>query len=563
MNAPVSNPSPVTFDQLESRLSDLLASVIGEEAQDLDSAALRWTIPKDPTFGDLSNPLPFRFASQRKCAPIKIAAEFADVLMAKAPEFGLDPWIERVEPKAGFLNIFLTQWAMCQVLKTVRERGETFGHQTIDTACKICIEFLSANPTGPLSVAHGRQAAVGDVLCRLLRSQGYEVTAEYYLNDEGRQIELLGKSVRLRYLELLGKAQSFIEDGYHGEYIKDVAEAFRKRYGDEAGNQTEEESLPLFMKFSREYLLAVIRNDLDYFGLNFDQWSSQEWVRTSGRIEYSLKKLEETESLFEDEGAVWFASSKFGDDKDRVIRKQDGDLTYLAPDIAYHAWKYERGYEALLNLWGPDHHGYIPRMNAAMQALGLNQNQLTVRIVQLVTLSRGGKPVRMSKRAGEFVTFREILEEVGVDATRFFYVMRTMESHLDFDLDLAKSQSQENPVYYIQYAHARICSILKKKPVDLPEADLAQLREPEEHQLIRALLHYPMVLRACAVGLEPHGITTYLRKLAETFHVFYTRHRVVGDDPALTSARCELIRAARTVLANGLGLLGISSPEKM
>jgi len=312
--------------------------------------------------------------------------------------------------------------------------------------------------------------------------------------------------------------------------------------------------------------LARIKQDLEQFGLVFDVWTSQRWLRTSGRIDAALDALKAKGLLYEAEDATWFASTKFGDDKDRVLRKRDGELTYLAPDIAYHQWKFQRGFDQLLNFWGPDHHGYIPRLKASAAALGFPADRLSIRIVQLVTLSRQGKPVPMSKREGEFVTFRDVLEEVGVDATRFFYLMRTMDSHLDFDLGLAKTQSQENPVYYIQYAHARICSILSKD--QLPwwrklRPDLRLLKEPEAQLLMRVLFQYPMMLKVCAAAWEPHGLTVYLRKLAETFHVFYTQHRVIGEPPAVSAARLVLIRATRQVLANGLGILGISAPARM
>jgi arginyl-tRNA synthetase len=327
-----------------------------------------------------------------------------------------------------------------------------------------------------------------------------------------------------------------------------------------------EAPLERFVGIGMEQQLEEIRAVLHRFGLVFDRWSSQQWLRTSGRIEQALEALKAHDALYEAEDALWFASSRYGDDKDRVVRKRDGELTYLAPDIAYHQWKTQQGYEQIINLWGPDHHGYVPRIKAAMAALGASPDRLKVRIVQLVTLSRHGKPVPMSKRQGEFVTFREILDEVGIDATRFFFLMRTMESHLEFDLELAKSQSQENPVYYIQYAHARICSIFAKQR--LPwwirlRPDLSLLQEPEERLLMRWLFQYPIVLRICAASLEPHGVTAYLRKLAESFHVFYTKHRVITDDARRSSARLALIQATRQIFANGLGILGIRAPQSM
>ena len=534
-----------------------------EEGRDgIPEAALRWEIPKEPSFGDLSNAISFKIAAHRQQPPQRIAEALSSAFLASCRASGVSRLIDRVEAKGGFLNVFLSQEALIGVLREVLRRGTDYGTHRLAPASSINIEFVSANPTGPLSVAHGRQAAVGDVLARLLRSQGHRVTTEFYLNDEGRQIEMLARSLRSRYAELLGRAEPFPEDGYHGQYVVASAQALRATHGD----GLLERPLEWFIEQGMAEQLARIKADLERFGLAFDQWTSQRWLRTSGRIDEALAALKAQGALYDSEGAVWFASTKFGDDKDRVVRKGDGDLTYLAPDIAYHHWKFQRGYDRLLNLWGPDHHGYIPRIQAAVRALGLRADRLTVRIVQLVTLSRRGKPVPMSKRQGEFVTFREVLDEVGVDATRFFFLMRTMESHLDFDLELAKSQSQENPVYYVQYAHARICSILAKER--LPwwrriRTDLRLLTEPEERLLLRLLFQYPIVLRLCAVALEPHAVSAYLRRLSECFHVFYTKHRVILEDQRRSAARLALVRGTRQVLANGLGILGVSAPQRM
>lgn len=554
---------------IEANLSLALQAAVArlQPPEPLPDAAFRWDMPKELAFGDLANALAFRLASKLKQPPQKLGEQLAGYFQEACRQHGWVAWIDRVEVKGGYLNVFLAQGALVHILQDILRQRERFGTQPAQPGGTVNLEFVSANPTGPLSVAHGRQAAVGDVLARLLRAQGHAVTAEYYLNDEGRQIEHLGRSLRIRYLELCGQAAPFPEDGYHGAYVREVAQAFRQQHGDKYAGLPEAEALPAFMAFGMERLLAEIRKDLAHFGLRFDQWSSQQWVRTSGRQEAALKELRQRGALYDAEDATWFASTRFGDDKDRVVRKRDGEMTYLAPDIAYHQWKFQRGFERIVNLWGPDHHGYIARVKAAMMALGLPAERLVVKIVQLVTLTRGGKVVPMSKRQGEFVTFREIMEEVGVDATRFFYLMRTMDSPLDFDLDLAKAQSQENPVYYIQYAHARIASILSKARVPWwqrwQQPPLAQLTQPEERALIRLLFQYPIVLRLCAAALEPHGLTTYLRKLAETFHVFYTKHRVIGEDGRVATARVVLIRAAQQVLANGLGLLGVAAPARM
>ncbi len=554
--------------QLSQALRDTVASAHpgDESAEPLPEAAFRWEMPKDPSFGDLSNAITFKLAARRGQSPHVVAEGLAGTLYAQCERLGVAQWLERVEARSGFLNVFLSQRALADVVKGVLRLKGRYGCAQRSPAPAVNIEFVSANPTGPLSVAHGRQAAVGDVLARLLRSQGWRVTTEYYRNDEGRQIELLGRSIRARYAELLGRPEPVPEDGYHGLYISEVAKACRERHGDRLLEMPEPRSQAIFMAFGQRQLSQRIEEDLKRFGLIFDRWSSQRWLRTSGRIAAALGALKERDALYEAGGAVWFASTKFGDDKDRVVRKSNGELTYLAPDIAYHQWKFARGYQRIVDLWGPDHHGYIARLRAAVAALGLDAERLTVRIVQLVTLSRHGKPVPMSKRQGEFVTFREIMEEVGVDATRFFFLMRTMESHLDFDLELAKSQSQENPVYYVQYAHARICSIFANargewarwgpRPLDL-------LTEPEERLLMRGLCQYPTVLALCAAALEPHAVTVYLRKLAETFHVFYTKHRVLTEDRERSRARLALVAATRRVLASGLSILGVSAPRKM
>ncbi len=545
---------------IEEQVSDVLRQSVGSDAAALPDGAFSWDMPKELAFGDLASSIAFKLAAGRQQPPQAIATALAEAFLARCRAAGLGDVIERAEAKGGFLNVFLSPQALAAVLDEVLTQGERFGTRHPQRATSINLEFVSANPTGPLSLAHGRQAAVGDALARLLRSQGCRVTREYYVNDEGRQIELLGRSLRARYAALLGRNEPMPEDGYHGGYVATSAQQLHRAHGD----GLLERPLEWFMEQGREEQLGAIKQDLERFGLAFEVWTSQRWLRESGRIETALQTLRTREALYEADEATWFASTKFGDDKDRVVRKRDGELTYLAPDIAYHQWKFERRFDQCINLWGPDHHGYIARIKAAVAALGLPPERLIVRIVQLVTLSRQGKPVPMSKREGEFVTFREVLDEVGVDATRFFLLMRTMESHLDFDLDLAKSQSQENPVYYVQYAHARICSIFAKHPeAEVSAGEVGRLRTPEEVLLQRTLAQYPIVLRLCAAALEPHGLSGYLRRLAETFHVFYTKHRVISEDTQLSSARLALVQATRIVLVNGLRILGVHAPDRM
>jgi arginyl-tRNA synthetase len=543
-------------------LAQLLRQAVGDDTLAKD---VRWEVPRDATFGELSSAIAFKLAGKLRKPPPVVAEQLATQLDASCRASELAGMVDRFTAVRGFVNATLSQAAMTQVLAQIRAQGGEYGATKVGAGKRVLVEFVSANPTGPLSVAHGRQAAVGDAMARVLRSQGYGVTAEYYLNDEGRQIEMLGHSLRARYLEQIGQPVTFPEDGYHGAYVTESAGNLKQ----EKGAQFAHEPLETFMALGMDEQLARIKDDLSRFNLTFDNWESQRALRESGRLDRALQELRQRGMLFEQDGAEWFASTRFGDDKDRVVRKQTGELTYLAPDIAYHALKYERGYDLIVNLWGPDHHGYIARIKASVQALGLPPERLVVRIVQLVTLSRQGKPVPMSKRQGEFVTFREIMDEVGIDATRWFYLMRTMESHLDFDLDLAKAQSAENPVYYVQYAHARICSILAKAGESgvvlehMTPEDLARLVEPEERLLLRQMFQFPMALAACAQALEPHGVTVYLQKSAELFHVFYTKHRVITEDVPLSRARAALIDGVRQVLANGLRLLGISAPTRM
>ena len=551
---------------MNETLNQFLREVIESAYPALPSSTAWWEVPKDPAFGDLSTPIAFRLASAQRQPPGQVAAHLVQALTARLQHTALKHLIERLEAKGGFVNLFLSQYALIGVLTQILTKRHRYGMSTQGRGQSVLIEFVSANPTGPLSVAHGRQAAVGDALARILRFQGHRVVREYYLNDEGRQIDLLGQSLRARYLQECGKQEPFPEDGYHGEYVTDSARAMVRRNRD----GFVQKPLHWFIRQGMKEQLNEIKHDLIRFGLRFDRWTSQRWLRTSGRIDQTLKQLHKQPGvLYAQDGALWFASTKFGDDKDRVVRKQFGELTYLAPDIAYHRWKFQRRFTTFVNLWGPDHHGYIPRLKAAVLALGLPVDRLVIRIVQLVTLSRGGKLVPMSKRQGEFVSFRQVLEEVGVDATRFFYLMRTTDSHLDFDLELAQAKVQENPVYYVQYAHARICSLLAYARTELRgwrrlrRVDLTCLVEPEERLLLRHLFQFPMVVLACAQALEPHGLTSYLQKLAERFHIFYATHRVISEDLPRSLARLKLVTATRSVLVNGLGLLGVTAPQKM
>ncbi len=523
-------------------------------------------VSRDPTHGDLSTPVAFRLAKWAKEKPGRIAEELLLLLekelkKKKPEERGVTRW---ELAGGGFINFFVSSNLLAQILLEIHKKDSHFGKSEFGQGRKVLVEFVSANPTGPLTIAHGRQAVIGDALARILETTGFKVTKEYYLNDTGRQIGLLGESLWVRYQELFGTEGQIPEEGYRGDYLKEVAEKLRKKRGDSLLKKEKTEAVRECTEFAVSEILEGIKEDLKEIRVEFDSYLSEGSLRKEKKVEKAIDVLRKKDLVSEEDGALWFRSTRFGDDKDRVLRKQTGDYTYLAPDIAYHWSKFERGFERLINLWGPDHHGYIPRIKAACEALGHSSDQLKVLLVQLVTLYRKGEPVRMSTRAGEFVTLRELFQEVGVDATRFFFVLRRVESHLDFDMDLAKLQSDENPVYYLQYAHARISSILKfaERKVDL-HADLNRLGAPEEAELLKRLREYPEVLIQAAQSLEPYRVVEYLRDLAAQFHKFYTLHRVVTDDQELTRARLLLVDAVRIVLRNGLHCLGVSQPEKM
>jgi len=458
------------------------------------------------------------------------------------------------------------------VLREILEDGPGYGRSELGRRRKAMVEFVSANPTGPLSVAHGRQAAVGDALANILTFTGYRVTREYYLNDEGTQIDLLGESVLARARESLGLAAAFPENGYKGQYIRGLGEAFVKQHGRRALEGTRAKQLA--KRFAARELGRVIHSELERFGVKFGRWFPQSSLNRFGYLNRTLGILKKRGYLYPQDGAWWLKSTAFGDDKDRVVIRSDGRLTYIAADIAYHRRKFQRGFELLVNLWGPDHHGYIARIKAAIQGLGYSADALQIKIVQLCTLKRGSETIPMSTREGEFTTLTQVMEEVGVDAARFFFLLRKADAPLEFDLELAKKHSLENPVYYIQYAHARICNILEndrrgaaKRPEEMVgrslRPDHQHLNAPEELALLRTLREFSGAVEAAARSLEPFGVISYLQGLSEAFHRFYDAHRVLSDDPALTAARLDLVRGVRTVLASGLRLLGVSAPEKM
>ncbi|MDP2690358.1 MAG: arginine--tRNA ligase [Deltaproteobacteria bacterium] len=520
--------------------------------------------PKKEGFGDFSTNIAMLLAPIEKRSPRDVASVIAQKL-------GTLPNVERCEVAGpGFINIFLDKSYWYSILAEILGRGDGLGRLEIGAGKRVQVEFVSANPTGPLHIGHGRGAAVGDALARILKAAGYSVEKEYYINDVGRQMFVLGRSVFLRYRELLGAVMEIPEEAYKGGYIKDVAQMFLDENGDKLKDAPEEQAVPVFSAFAGGVLLKLIEKDLRDFGVEFDNWYSEKSLHERGLVKNTMDELREKGHIYESEGALWFRTTDFGDDKDRVLIKADGSMTYFASDIAYHREKIERGFDALVDVWGADHHGYEGRIKALVKALGHDERKLRIIFIQLVALLRNGAPVAMGKREGEFVTLRQVMDEVGVDACRFFFLMRKSDAHLDFDLDLAKSQAPENPVYYVQYCHARIHSILgfaAEQGVNVPdgfdETALARLDLKEEIELISKLGSFEEVVEKSVANMEPHRVTFYLMELAGLFHPYYNRNRVVTEDAGLTMARLLLCRAIGTVVASGLNLLGVGAPKKM
>ncbi len=517
--------------------------------------------PPEEKFGDFSTNLALKLAKTLKRPPRAIAEELCRKLEASLAASVLKGRVEKIGVEGpGFVNFHLSPQEHARVLVEIREKGESFGKSSLKPK-KILLEFVSANPTGPLTVAHGRQAALGDSLARILRFCGHEVTTEYYNNDEGVQITTLGKSLQFRMAELAGAKETMPENYYQGDYLIDIARELAKK-SPKAGFEE-------CRVFARDTIMAGIKVDIADFDVHFDNYYSQEALGKSGKVEKTLETLKKTGKTKDEDGATWLKSTEYGDDKDRVLVKSDGNLTYLTPDIAYHHEKFNRGFEALIDILGPDHHGYIARLKASQAALGHDPEKVNVLIAQLVTLFEGGQEVRMSTRAGQFVTLRQILDEVGKDAGRFFFVMRKFDAHLDFDLALAKSQTPENPAFYIQYAHARIESIKTKareegpKLPGRPEESVAKLGNPAERRVLRLLSQFEEALLGAERTLEPYRLVPYLMELASCFHKFYADNRVVSEDGALTEARLFLIEGVQQVIRTGLRLLGVSAPLKM
>ena len=571
---------------LRSQLSALVEEAVRIVASAAPAPAIVLERPKQAEHGDYACNVALQLAKVLKRAPREIAAQLVAALPAS-------PHLEKAEVAgAGFINFFLQRSFKQQVVNRILEVGSGYGTGMRGQRKKVQVEFVSANPTGPLHVGHGRGAAYGASLANVLAASGFDVAREFYVNDSGRQMDILALSTWLRYLELHDEAVPFPSNGYQGGYVRSMAAAIRAEHGArfrhgagvftpalaepdeehrldamiEIAKRTLGRGYDTIHRFALEVQLADCRSDLAEFGVTFDAWFSERSLYETGRVERALIRLEERGHVYEQDGAKWFRSSSYGDEKDRVVRRENGQYTYFASDIAYHLDKFERGYDIAIDVWGADHHGYVARVKGALAALGLDPQRLTIALVQFAVLYRGGERVSMSTRAGEFITLRELRNEVGNDAARFFYVLRKSDQHLDFDLDLAKSQSTDNPVYYVQYAHARVCSVLEQWGGDASElagADVTALVSEHETVLLARLLEYPDAVENAARDFAPHLVAFYLRELAAGFHSYYNATRLLVEEERVKRARLALAGAVRQVLRNGLGLLGVSAPDRM
>lgn len=521
-------------------------------------------VPKDKTHGDLATNVAMQLTRIAKRNPRQIAEAIIENLETDSASIAS---AEIAGP--GFINFRMKRDYLYDVIREAAERGSDYGRSSFGQGEKVQMEFVSANPTGSLHLGHARGAAVGDALCNVLDYAGYDVTREYYINDAGNQVMNLAYSIAARYKQALGQEAEMPEDGYYGEDIKGFAQELVEEKGDSLLSLPEEESVKFFRQYGLEKELAKIKRDLARFNVSFDSWFSETSLYETGEVIKALDALKERGEVYEHEGATWLNTTKYGDDKDRVLIKNDGSYTYLTPDIAYHRDKYARGYDKVINIWGADHHGYIPRMKAAMEALGNDPDKLIVLIAQMVSLFQNGEKVKMSKRTGKAVTMEDLMDEVGVDAIRYFFTMRSMDSHLDFDMDLAISTSNENPVFYVQYAHARVCSIFRQAEEQsivlksLDEIDFTALQAEHEFDLLRKMGELAEEVEVAAREFAPHRLIRYVYELASMFHSYYKAERVITEDANQTQARLALLGAVRTVLANVLRLVGVSAPERM
>lgn len=553
-------------DELKQALDTAVKAVAAEKDYQIpEGFTVRLERPRQEGHGDWATNIAMQLSKPFGVKP----RDLAEDIIAKLPK---DSVIDRAEVAGpGFMNFTLSANWVTETVKNAIEKGDDYGRSNIGGGRRIQVEFVSANPTGPLHMGHGRGAAVGDITASLLDFAGYNVEREYYINDAGLQMELLGKSAQARYFEALGRAEEapMPEDGYHGDYMSDIAKSYVEKYGDSLAQKPLEETLPFFSEETGRLVLELIKKDLEDFGVKFDVWFSEKSLYDDNLVEPAMQALKERDYAYEDEGALWFRSTMFGDDKDRVLIRSNGMPTYFTSDVAYLKNKYDRGFEKNIYVWGADHHGYVPRLKSVNKAFGFPDDGIDVLLIQMVNLLRDGKPVQMSKRAGTIVTLREIMDEVGRDAARFFFVIRRCDSTVDFDLELAKKASSENPVFYIQYAHARICSIrreLAERGIPMPtmeDFDVSLLTDPTEINLAKAVSRFPEEITKAAEETAPHRLVYYATELAEAFHAFYNAQRVLGVEENVMKSRILLMEAARVTLKNALGILGVSAPEKM
>ncbi|MGD6972679.1 arginine--tRNA ligase [Rossellomorea aquimaris] len=520
-------------------------------------------VPKEKSHGDYSTNMAMQLARVAKKAPRMIA----DDIMANFDQSKAS--IEKMEIAGpGFINFYMNNEYLTDLIPLILDQNQEYGQSNAGNGERVNVEFVSANPTGDLHLGHARGAAVGDSLCNVLEKAGYKVTREYYINDAGNQIHNLAISVEARYFQALGEDKAMPEDGYHGADIIGIGKKLAEEFGSKYAEVNDEERYKFFREYGLKIEMAKLQKDLEMFRVPFNVWYSETSLYENGKIDAALKTLKDNGHVYEEEGATWFRSTELGDDKDRVLIKNDGTYTYLTPDISYHQDKFERGHDVLINIWGADHHGYIPRMKAAIEALGFDREKLEVEVIQLVHLYKNGEKMKMSKRTGKAVTLRELVEEVGLDAVRYFFAMRSADTHMDFDLDLAVSQSNENPVYYAQYAHARICSILRQAEeqglASEDKIDLKLIGTEKEVDLLKKLGEFPQMVADAAEKRTPHRVANYINDLASAFHSFYNANKVLDEENReLTTARLALVKVVRITLQNALALIGVAAPEKM
>lgn len=580
-------------DQLQELLTKCVQDLISKGILNEMPSKIRIDHTKDNSHGDYATNIALMLSKQAKMSPVELAKIIID-------QFEQKNFIKKIEIAGpGFINFFISQESSSSIVNEILAQAASYGCSDIGQGKKVLLEYVSANPTGPLHVGHGRGAAYGATVSNLLRNAGFIVDNEYYVNDAGRQMDILTVSIYLRYLTICGEDLRFPDNGYQGQYINDIAQGIYEtsgqkfhlksdlvfenvcRDGTEGGDKEVHidqliekaksilgDGFKAVFEVGIESILSGIKNDLAEFGVVFEKWFSEQSLIDSGLSESCISKLKDSKNLYEKDGALWFKTTNFGDEKDRVVVRDNGNHTYFASDIAYHLDKLDRGYDKIINVWGADHHGYIPRVKASIEALGHNSDKLEILLVQFANLYRGGSKVQMSTRSGSFVTLEDLRAEVGNDAARFFYILRKSEQHMDFDLDLAKSKTNENPVYYIQYAHARICSVFKQADekeleLDVSQANLSLLTEEIEKDILRELSRFRSVLESSAIQYEPHQLAYYLRDLSNHFHSYYNACKFIVDDKNLTQSRLALINATQQILKNGLSILGVGAPESM